>query len=344
MGRILDQLAACLRGQPPAGCDWTEVVNLANRSLVTPTLAAAVEGQAPPDIAAFLNEVRKRNAERNRRLRQQLGDALAALNAAGIEPTLLKGAALWTSQPEPFDRLLSDIDLQVAPAEVETALEALTGAGFELASRQHGPSVHVVAELGRAQDVGYLDLHQRPPGPPAIAETVGRRTLVELEGGRACVPDAATQVLHFVLHDQFHDGDYWRGGFDLRHLLDMTRLAPRLEAADWRWLREACGPRLVRRALDAELYAAHHFFGGLDPAVGAHAAWTHRRWRLQHDWPALRVPLAALTVALEWPDLAAYRAADRAGRSRLIGPPERVTPAARLDRVRKIATVASGKI
>ena len=336
MAKVLDQLCAALRGQPPADADWTAMVNLANQSLVTPTLAAAVP--APPDVAPFLDEVLARNRERNRRLFAQLDDALAPLNAAGVTPVLLKGAALRVTVGEPFDRLLSDIDLLVGSHEVEPAIAALQAAGFGLAQRYPGASVHVVAELGRPQDVGYLDLHQRPPGPPAIAATTGRLVPARLPGGEALVPDPATQILHLVLHDQFHDGDYWRGGFDLRHLLDLTRLAPRLTPADWTWLRNACGPSLVRRALEAQLNAARHLFAGAAPSL------TVRRWRLQHEHPALRLPLAALTVLLEWQDLAAYRAADRAGRRDLAVSPERVTPARRLERIRKIAAVASGKI
>lgn len=323
--RILDQLAAALRGDPPPDADWTALVNLANQSLVTPALDPAL---APPDIAPFLTEVRTRNRERNRRLQAQLADALAALNAAGVTPTLLKGAALGET-----DRLLSDLDLLVEPPEVERAVEALQAAGFGLASRYPGPDVHVVAELGRPEDVGYLDLHQRPPGPPAIAGTQGRRILAELPGGRAWRPDAATQILHLVLHDQFHDGDYWRGGFDVRHLLDLARLAPRLEPADWAWLREACGTPLVRAALDAQLFAASRLVNAAVPPSSPHARRTYRRWRRQHAWPALRVPLAALTVALEARMLLAHR---RAIRPRGFAP--------RLDRVRRIATVASGKV
>lgn len=356
MARPLDQLCACLHGAPPKDCDWTAVLTLANQSLVTPGLAAALKPQrdlAPAYVWTFLEEVQRRNRERNRRLWAQLADAVGALNDAGVEPVLLKGAALWASSPprQPFDRLMSDIDLMVAPDEVEGAIGALRLAGFDLAKRYDGPSVHVVAELGRPQDVGYLDLHQRAPGPPGMAESpelAARRRTVAVAGGRVQVPDAASQVLQLVLHDQFHDGDYWRGGFDLRHLMDLARLAPLLTAADRLWLKQACGSSLVRAALEAELHAADRLIGGL--AAGEHpsarARWTYRRWRLQQAYPMARLPLALMTLALEAPDVWAHQLANRKGRRRVLGEAAAggFDAGERLDRWRRIATVASGKI
>lgn len=352
----LNQLAAALRGEPLADSDWTELLGLANQSLVTPQLSArlaAAGRRAPDDGQGFLDEVARRNAERNRRLWRQLNDATAALNAAGLEPALLKGAARWAQRGDAagFDRLMSDVDLLVAPAEIERAIAALTAAGFTLLNRYPGHSVHVAAELARPQDAGYLDLHQRPPGPPGIAEPAdgaARFETLEIEGGRVRVPDPATQVLFLVLHDQFHDGDYWRGGFDLRHLIDLAELAPMLGAADWAWLREACSDALVRAALDAELLAANRLIGGFDLPVRPrlHALWTYHRWRLQYAWPRLRGPLAAMALALDWPRVRAHRLTDRIGRRRVLGEaePAPARPGVRLQRLRKILQVEMGKI
>ncbi|MDP2011415.1 MAG: nucleotidyltransferase family protein [Phenylobacterium sp.] len=358
MGRLraLRELSACLRGEPPENPDWGELLALANQGLVTPGLAATLRphiGQVPPQVWAFLEDVQRRNRERNRRLNAQLEDAVGALNGAGIEPVLLKGAAQMAACPpgEAFDRMLSDLDLMVLPAQVDDALRALTGAGFTSLRRHEGLSVHAVAELGRPEDVGHLDLHQRAPGPPGIADTedlAARRSRLKIQTGTVFLPDTASQILYLVLHDQFHDGDYWRGGFDLRHLMDLARLTPELTDDDWRWLRGACATRLVRAALDAQLLSAARLVGPAGRAARAdlHARWTHQRWRLQFAYPGYRNPLAALTLALEWPGLMAHRAANREGRQRVLGAsaPEPYAPAARLDRVRRIMAGAGGKI
>ncbi|HQT54279.1 MAG TPA: nucleotidyltransferase family protein, partial [Phenylobacterium sp.] len=168
-----------------------------------------------------------------------------------------------------FDRMLSDLDLMVLPAEVDDAIHALTRAGFTILSRHEGLSVHAVAELGRPEDVGHLDLHQRAPGPPGIADTedlAARRVTVSIQSGTVHLPNTASQILYLVLHDQFHDGDYWRGGFDLRHLMDLARLTPELTDDDWRWLRDACATWLVRAAMDAQLLSAARLVGSAGDA------------------------------------------------------------------------------
>ena len=355
--RALRELSACLRGEPLENPGWGELLALANQGLVTPALATALRpniGQVPPQVWAFLEDVQRRNRARNGRLYAQLEDAVAALAGAGIEPVLLKGAAQMAACPagEACDRMLSDLDLMVPPAQVDDALMALTGAGFETVSRQKGLSVHAVAELGRPEDVGHLDLHQRAPGPPGIADTedlAARRVSLKIRSGRTVqIPDPASQILQLVLHDQFHDGDYWRGGFDLRHLMDLALLTPKLTEDDWGWLRGACDTGLVRAALEAQLLSAARLVAATGPAgrAGLHARWTHQRWLLQFACPACRNPLAALTLALEWPALLAHRTAIRQGRRRVLGAsaPEPFAPAARLGRVRQIMAVASGKI
>ncbi|KRB86072.1 hypothetical protein ASE00_04845 [Sphingomonas sp. Root710] len=348
----LDDLMCALRGTPLSDCDWDAMLALANQSLVTPQLAANLDGHGktlPDRVAAFLDDVRARNAERNRRLWRLLHDAVAALSKAGIVPVLLKGAALRASlaADAPFDRLLSDIDLLVAPGEVEAALAALTAAGFGIAARYPGAAVHVVAELGRPQDPGFIDLHQRAPGPPGLSDGAGfapRRRTIVLDGHAAAVPDAASQILYLLLHDQFHDGGYWRGGFDLRHLIDVAALAPGLSVADWAWLYHACGTALVRSALDAILLSVERLLGDrVSPwRAGRHARWLYRRWMLQYRFPSLRLPLAALAVVADARRLRTHRHADQAARAQFIE--GKMTWGERLGRARRILRVASGKI
>jgi hypothetical protein len=327
-------------------------VALANQSLTTPQLAAAVSGHPdgpPPEIAAFLGEVLRRNRERNRRLWVQLMEALEALNRQGVIPVALKGAALWLWSGRTTDRLLSDLDLLVDVDQAETAVAALTGAGFQLARRQQGRWVHVVAELARPQDPGAIDLHQRPPGPPGLIDAAdfhARYLEVAVDGLRVRLPDAAAQILHLVLHDQFHDGGFWRGGFDLRHCLDIAQLAGALTPGDRTWMTRAAGANLVRAALEAQLLCVERLTGaGVTAGAASRAACcTVRRWRLQFARPELRAPLAALALAGHWAELRDLRRISDGPRRR---PREATWPAAltrRPARLVSIMTVRPGKI
>jgi hypothetical protein len=355
----LAQLSMCLQGHVPPTADWMSILELANRSLVTAQLSSLLDVSSekyaiPEEVRVFLLEVRARNRERNRRLIAQLHDSLRALNGAGIEPVLLKGIALWASRADTeFDRILADIDLLIRPSEVERAISALAAAGFALTARYPGNDVHVVAEFGRPTDVGLIDLHQRPPGPPGVAEIENLESHcvpVVQNGLRALRPVSAIQIFFLVLHDQFHDGDYWRGGFDLRHLLDIAELAAAAaEPVDWALIERLCGTPLVRNALETQLIAAARFAGAGIPERFLKRRWTRlQHWRhvLQFSHPRAALPLAVIGAVSECATLISHRAENRAGRRRVLGETtvRKLTAAERVQRLRRIFSSPPGKL
>ena len=314
----LRRLSAALAGSPMVGADWRGIVEFANEQLVTPQLRAALRRRPPPegltqDLEAFMEQVLARNRQRNARLFAQLRQALSALNAAGLEPTLLKGAALWVAldRPPRFDRMLQDLDILVEPHEAARALEALSSAGFQVLAQAHEPWRHVVAELGRPTDVGVIDLHHRPPGPVKMAGLARLSSRFEWEGVCAWAPEPAAQVVLLALHDQFHDGAYWRGDISLRHLLDIAALGPRV---DWSAVDRLAGNPLVRRAVAVQVAEAERFAG----LPSEWAATRELSVRLQHlrrlaqvAWPSIAAPLAWLAALSE--------AANLLGDGRVVG-------------------------
>jgi hypothetical protein len=341
----------------PPQADWMAILDLSNRSLVTAQLCAALlrsrdQLSVPEDVRVFLSEVRTRNRERNRRLILQFNDALRALNSAGIEPALLKGIALRATHREAeFDRILGDVDLLVRPSEVERAIDVLQEAGLTLTARYPGNDVHVVAEFGRPDDVGLIDLHQRPPGPPGFAEIDNLDShcvAIASDGLRASCPHPAVQIFFLMLHDQFHDGDYWRGGLDLRHLMDIAQLSQR-HAVDWDLLERLCRTRLVRHALGTQLIAARRFAGAEIPERFMARSWTrvqHWRHMLQFSYPMMTLPLAVIGVISEFPNLVVHRAENRAGRRRVLGANagRKLTASDHVRRVRRILSSPPGKL
>jgi len=330
--RSLAQLTACLRGELPVAPDWAAILALANRALVTAQLYEALartgaEQSLPNDVHGFLREVLERNRERNRRLSRQLREALQALNDAGIEPILLKGAAVWASSGcgLDFNRILSDLDLLVKPIEVERALDALDKAGFPCAVRFSRQDSHAVATLGRPTDVGLIDLHQRPPGPLGIAQIQDVDffcTQVSWFGARARVPAPAIQILFLVLHDQFHDGDYWRGGFDLRHLIDIAELSRAPQPVDWLMLDALCKTSLARNVVGTQLLAVDQFLGAAMPPDFIGGRWVrfqHQRHMWQFAYPRFSASLAVVGIATEWTNLLAHRALNEIHRHQALG-------------------------
>lgn len=308
-----------LHGRERATRDWVALISAANGALVTPALreAFAVD-DAPEDAAAFMEMVAARNDERNHRLRAMMLDATAMLNAVGVTPIYLKGMAIWAAcRPNAgsYPRMMSDVDLLVRPDETETALKALTAGGFKILGR-HGEHRHEVADLWRDGDVGVLDLHRRPPGPAALTALFDRDAgaLAAPWPGEARIPSPTHQVYLICLHDMFHDGGFWRGGFDVRHLCDIAELARRPDRVDWDLLMSFPPTRLMRNAMLSQLVAAHRIAAAPIPERLLRSALPHlhhRRHEAQYLTPALGLPLAFLGIGLEvlnlrqhWPYLA----------------------------------------
>lgn len=319
-------LAECFRGRPPPADRWLPLLKIANRGLITARLALALDGApgVPEEVRVFLADVLRRNRLRNEAVHAQLGEAVRRLNAAGVEPVLLKGAAALAGDGpcRPDGRILCDLDILVRPAETDAALTALMAAGYCVICRRQGETPHAVAELAREGDRATIDLHQRAPGPPGMAEIPDLRDQarrVEVGGGRARIPDSASQLFLLVLHDQFHDGDYWSGRLNLRHLLDIGDLSQD-PALDWARLDALVRTAVVRNALDTELIDAAWLTGRPIAGAGGRRLWPrlqHGRRLAQVAWPALMLPLAALTALGEAPNLAAHRREIRSGRRRL---------------------------
>lgn len=317
--RALASLAACLRGAPPADIDWMQVIALANRSLTTPALAHALAGCAAPalpsDVRDLLGLMQGRNADRNRRLKAQMSEAVEALNGIGIVPVLLKGAAtLATCAPDRIGaRMLSDLDLLVAPAEVARTVACLRQLGYRIDFQSDDPDFHVPLELSRPHDVGIIDLHRRPPGPaaltgPAVLDRHSRP--VALSRGQARVPSPTLQVLHLVLHDQLHDGDYFRGRIDLRHLLDIRDLAGSGEGIDWPLLASLMPGHFAQNALATQLVTANRLLAVPIPArfgASGMAAFQFHRRLAQLEWPLLRKPMFLVLALLELKNRPSHR-------------------------------------
>jgi hypothetical protein len=296
--RALAQLSAVIRGRAPKRPDWALILKLASEQLFAPQLyrfLAAMSGEtAPRDVWIYVEEVRRRSRLRNEQLSRTLGDALAALNAAGVEPVLLKGCARWSiTPPSECDRLISDLDLLVNPHEMQMAVVALSAAGFEILDDDRLTRDHDVVVLGRAKDVGAIDLHQHLPGPRGLID-IKREDLraVRIAGGAARALSPELQILTAALHDQLHDAHYWHGGFDIRHLVDIAELAE--GAVDWKRLASASATPLVGAALTAQLIAARFLVGARVPKRMCGGLWGRVHfWRQQAQfaWPLINVML-----------------------------------------------------
>jgi len=301
--RTLAQLSRCLSGQIPEGADWQSIVSLANEQLITPDLhlrlsnGSELSERIPNQVRMFLADVDRRNRARNDSLSRTLHDALGALNAAGIEPVLLKGCTMWGGIGDARggpqrSRILTDLDLLVRPAEMQPAVDALLARDFDILEDHRHRAYHPIVEVVRPIDAGSIDLHQRAPGPhgvPAIDDLHAHCSAVDIGGMRALLPSPELQILTIILHDQLLDGHFWRGGFHFRHLLDIAELTRR-EQIDWQQLIALCPSPLTRSAMKAQLLVAREVAGAKIPDWIVDGFWTKLHWRRHRiffEWPVM---------------------------------------------------------
>jgi Uncharacterised nucleotidyltransferase len=293
VSRALEGLVAGLRGHAVSTSDWQSVIALANRTLLTPALFSALKysgniDRLPHDVREYFEFIHERNLERNLRLREQLAEAVAALNRRGIVPLLLKGAIpLYLSPVSRIPaRMTSDLDLSVDAADEAGAQECLSELGYMALAGARG--------MARPQDAGILELrrtHTAEFGPP---------TVIERDRNHAKIPSPQSRALHWIAHDLLKEGDYWRGRIDLRHVYDLLQLVES-ENVDWISLRAAMPDQRSRNALDVQLLALHDLFGVRIPEHAHRPMVRFQHWRriFTARHPVLGAP-ARLAGNLAW--------------------------------------------
>lgn len=249
--------------------------------------------------------------------RAELARVLALLHGRGIEPVLLKGAALAHAlYPEPHLRPCVDVDFMVAPAQRRAVAAALRAEGYATTAFQGGELVNAQASYWRELPAGVpmtFDVHWRIATTPLFAHVLAHdwlraraRPLPAL-GPHAVGPAPVDALLHGCLH---------RAGVVARHphgdrllwLHDLHLLAASLDAAGWDEFAALCERHRVcalsLRALDA---AARAFGTAIPPRVRAALA----RARSEPAEAllagnALRLKWAELTALPTWTERARY--------------------------------------
>lgn len=307
-GRALEDLIACLSGGTRRPRDWRALVALASETLTIGSLADAVlpgpaAGEIPVHIKELLIEVRDRARRRNLRLKEQLFELLPALNAAGIEPILMRGMARLLSSADEESRLLADIDLLVPEHRIDDCTRALGKLDYGVF--RAGEEEHVPTVFCRSRDVGMVDVHAEIQ--PLYLQ-LGYNRLephcrsTEFPTGRALVPSPTCQLLFTIVHDQLHDGDYWRGLIDIRHLIDMKRIAA--EGVDWATLAGFFPGGSPKNALFVQLRTARSLMKIDVPQEYCGGAWSalqQIRRRAQAHVTPLRPIFTLLTMAVDPP-------------------------------------------
>lgn len=246
-------LLHCLREQAhslpsQAEWNWSQFVEAASAEMLAPALYGLLAKQnlvddLPRDVADFFFAARELNRERNREIMERIEILASALNAVGIEPLVLKGAAYLLSDvyADPGDRFLVDIDFLIAKEDIPTALLILGehGYSFDQVDPIDHATNHTFAVFSRSDSM-TVDLHQTvglgaSSDVLPTAEILGRSEVLTMGSARVRIPCPTDLVTHHILHSQVHELYRDRIWTPLRSLYDLALLERRFSRqADWR--------------------------------------------------------------------------------------------------------------
>jgi hypothetical protein len=238
-----------------ADSGWRELVSVADELGLAPLIVRRTESHRLQVSSAIHEELLERlrsNTARNLRILAQFGILASALKREGIAFMPLKGVYLCSNvYDNPGARSIWDIDLIVAPAEMQRALEVIESTGYrpsrrydlelEIKSHQHVPAyvkagavpleVHWTLLEPRFQNgLGWRDLWDR-----SVSAQVGEVT--------AQVLSPVDLVIYLCAHAAYHHVY----AASLRSLYDIKLVIDRFSAElDWAFLeRRARACRLM---------------------------------------------------------------------------------------------------
>ncbi|MBI3448525.1 MAG: nucleotidyltransferase family protein [Acidobacteria bacterium] len=257
---------------------WPRVLGSAGRLGLTPRLfrnltRPAFRGLVPATTMATLARGAHASACQMMFQLDAVRTMVPVLREAGVEPVLLKGAALAvTLYDQPALRTMQDIDLLVPEESVTAAVRALEGLGLRAIDSDRGPAFyrshhHAAPMIGMAGRV-IVEIHRGlvPPEGGLRLETrefIRRAVRAGFEGASYLVLSPEDQLLHASLHLSYCD----RFVGKLRDLLDLHALVDLNEGRlDWGRLLESARGVEAARSLYSTLDLSRRLLGTGVPA------------------------------------------------------------------------------
>ncbi|MEJ2061495.1 MAG: nucleotidyltransferase family protein [Gammaproteobacteria bacterium] len=230
---------------------WRKAVDLVGRHRLTPALWVAIRDKdltriLDDELSQYLQSIYELNRLRNQLILKQIGKLTKALNASGIEPILLKGAAGLATNlyADPGQRVMTDIDILVAPEQFDTALQQLRQSGWsdyhQVAPKlyrgsQHAPPLWLDDGAGATVEVHHRLMRRK--GLLSTQECLRMVEPITVDDANAYVLSANARMLHHLLHATVGGG--WLGKFrtDLHQLYETTLLCGAFQnRVDWAFI------------------------------------------------------------------------------------------------------------
>jgi hypothetical protein len=231
--------------------DWESIVQIANEQLVSPALWISLMHKGlhedlPDELKYYLSGLNNLNLQRNGRIKQQAEEIIMNLNRIGIEPILLKGAALLFTNvfSDPGVRILADLDIMVSATDVEESLKTLSSLGY----RVHEPDapvfewLHHLPAMIRDGEPTAIELHRqlfsRKHGDIMVLtaeDCFNEATVIKTMSLSFKILSLPHFIIHNIVHSEVQDGLFYKGIVSLRRLLDFAVVSySHPHAIDWK--------------------------------------------------------------------------------------------------------------
>jgi len=243
---------------------WELMIRQSSDQGITPTLAWTLRDDTslPNEVRGYFAAMLSLNEARNESLLVGLARVVAILNASGIDPVLLKGAAHLVEDLYPACglRVVGDLDLLIADGRAHEAAEALRESGFAPIETDLPDTHHHLPMLKDASGLG-VELHTRvqhdATSPAAeVSWFVENKRPFSFRGLRLHLADPTRTVAHNVVHGQLNHALDRDGRISLRALIDLAMIRKMHESViDWAELDD----RFVRAGHGEALATYLHF-------------------------------------------------------------------------------------
>ena len=271
-----DQVNDKLRRTISSGTlNWGCVVAIATEHVVITTLLSSLIRKdlvdlLPDDLREYLRELHRLNRGRNKRIRAQTKNVVNCLNAVGVEPVLLKGAAFIFADKhiDLGSRIMIDIDLLIRHEDAKTAVDTLFSTGFEIGVDE--PELYDFAQhfppMVHPSEPVPVELHTELLSP--MTPQVLKASLA-FNDSKAVTDDGLTfrllspsDSIHYtLLHTEIHHRGYSSGAVFLKGLHDYATLAISHGAdVNWPHIQSLMKEHGLEDVLRSYLYVASRLF------------------------------------------------------------------------------------
>lgn len=213
---------------------WEQLVYHGSSHLLLPTIYKQLNHKGvlsllPDDLQAYLEDLYQQNHTRNLELLQQIKALHALLRDAQIPHVFLKGTAVLirAEQHDPSPRLVGDIDILVAPPQLQQAIELLTANGYTNTIGFYYKVTnfrHLDRQISK-DGIAAVELHDallRHPKQALLSAKTMLATAEECNG--LPVPNRRMMALHAVLAYTINDQGYYYRSLSLKTWNDVQGL------------------------------------------------------------------------------------------------------------------------